>query len=1065
MSFNLDFNVGVLRDRIKEECQVQKETTAVQNKELLRDIEATFLNLENLIKAVTPRSTHLLEQLKIGKEAIQTLTTSEILEQGSYCENLKTIKKCLKVVIQNSSLLQDNTIGLNQTDLQQKIVLFLERELKKCTHEEEKKNRQEAIDYFKNSRGECVGLSTLWCYARRLEDEKNKTQKAKDDLAFFNTCHRKLLSWDEKSEFNGEEIADLERFIGNVRTFQIPSFLMFKQSKKLQLDLSITLDDTKRGQPLVCFEKDNFMCSKKMLDTRLKEIIQPQTLIFLGATKNGSGHQMALYKNKEDGKVYFYNPNARHGWANVQYGEKEIENLEELIDAFWEGSDPSSFLLFGGFDPVDRALRNVTIEVYRFSEDQQYDYPKENNFNLTAEEVLTVFKDFPFIPKFASRKEVQSFIKSLDKHQALELIKREEVSLELKKDLKALLIEEKNQLTKRILQQVTKRSVDRDPLQVKQLTDEAIALQDMLSLENILLVLALNPGDTPLAKKLLNAALDKGDMKYGFAISIAIWANINHNTLETAKMILKILGDKFEIAPSYEQILEFKNVELAQFMEDHFADYYLDRFGNSKLTFLPQLIAVQLQKERKEKLCKKILQEVIKDSVERDPLQVKQLTDEAIALQEMLSLENILLVLALNPGNTPLAKKLLNVPLDKGDMQYGFAISIAIWANINQNTLETAKMILKILGDKFEIAPSYEQILEFKNVELAQFMEDHFADYYLDRFGNSKLTFLSRLIAAQLQRERKEKLCEKIPKEVTKRSVDRDPIQVKQLTDEAIALQDMLSLENILLVLALNPGDTPLAKKLLNAALDKGDMKYGFAISIAIWANINHNTLETAKMILKILGDKFEIAPSYEQILEFKNVELAQFMEDHFADYYLDRFGNSKLTFLPQLIAVQLQKERKEKLCKKILQEVIKDSVERDPLQVKQLTDEAIALQEMLSLENILLVLALNPGNTPLAKKLLNVPLDKGDMQYGFAISIAIWANINQNTLETAKMILKILGDKFEIAPSYEQILEFKNVELAQFMEDHFADYYLDRFGNSKLTFLPRLMESKITPV
>jgi hypothetical protein len=312
---------------------------------------------------------------------------------------------------------------------------------------------------------------------------------------------------------------------------------------------------------------------------------------------------MALYKNKSDDKIYFYDPNAKHGRENVRYGERQIANLDELIDTFWQASDPENFLAgFGGFDPVDWALRCVTIEVYRFSEDPQFHYSLDNTFNLSSDELVSIFNEFPFLSKLANRNaQVQSLIRSLDKKQALEFFKRNDVSLELKKDLKvhcAFLSDEKDTLTKKVSSLVCQEHEARDVHEIKRLTDEALEIKEWLTLDDALLVLALNPGNSSLAEELLNASQDKRDTEWqGFALTLAIGENINQHSLETAKIILKIVGEKFKVSLSFQQIWEFKNAELAQFMLENFKDHYLDPFGTCKLEFLPQLIALQCKKD------------------------------------------------------------------------------------------------------------------------------------------------------------------------------------------------------------------------------------------------------------------------------------------------------------------------------------------------------------------------------------------------------------------------------------------------------------------------------------
>ena len=95
--------------------------------------------------------------------------------------------------------------GTTAYDLNCKIIAYLEKEILNAENDEDKKNRQEVINWFKNAKGECWGLATLWVYARRLEDEENKDQKTRDDLTNFHKVHRLFLCWDEKSDINDED--------------------------------------------------------------------------------------------------------------------------------------------------------------------------------------------------------------------------------------------------------------------------------------------------------------------------------------------------------------------------------------------------------------------------------------------------------------------------------------------------------------------------------------------------------------------------------------------------------------------------------------------------------------------------------------------------------------------------------------------------------------------------------------------------------------------------------------------------------------------------------------------
>lgn len=360
-------------------------------------------------------------------EAIKKKNISELralIEQSQDSLKMKShLQYLIPDYIKDKGIVKEMLFDLDieyhdQTTLQTKIIQYLEKEIEKSTNAEDRKNRDEVIGYFRQSAGECNGLSVLWAYGRRVAEDAltNPTNKPKDDIDFFNMVQRMLILWNAIQEFSREQKADIERFISNVVFYQKPAHEIFQEGG-MQLDLSLVLEDTKRGRPIESFSK-NIVCSKEMLHARLDKIIKPKTLIFIGATKDFKGHLMSIYQNS-DNEIYFYDPNS-------QQGELLIKNYEQLIDALWEASDPSKFSKGLGMDPVDWSLRNVFIKIYRFAGDPIYKYPTEQEFRMSKKEFLYIFKKSKFLKTIAFRDQpVIMFIKQLDADQVVQLLQEE----------------------------------------------------------------------------------------------------------------------------------------------------------------------------------------------------------------------------------------------------------------------------------------------------------------------------------------------------------------------------------------------------------------------------------------------------------------------------------------------------------------------------------------------------------------------------------------------------------------------------------------------------------------
>ncbi len=271
----------------------------------------------------------------------------------------------------------DNKIALHDQDfIMKKIVKYLEKELEGAVSEEDRKNRQEIIEYFKRSYGECTGLSSLWSYGKRIEGEPLSSADAKkDDILFFNTMMRTLAIWDGESELTKLQKDDIEHFVSNVILFQSSLGAFLDGSGPRQANLAIYLEDTKRGSPVKIF-RESFWVNQLMLVSRLKRVVKPKTMILIGADSLGLGkHTMAVYQDTPNSPLCFYN-------SNDIEGETEAESFEELAALIWKGSSLNS----PRASHKDYLVRSMFFAIFQFSDGPFYEYPTQKDLEWTEAE-------------------------------------------------------------------------------------------------------------------------------------------------------------------------------------------------------------------------------------------------------------------------------------------------------------------------------------------------------------------------------------------------------------------------------------------------------------------------------------------------------------------------------------------------------------------------------------------------------------------------------------------------------------------------------------------------------
>lgn len=284
------------------------------------------------------------------------------------------------------------------------IIQYLQNELALAEQnnaiEMEIKERQRIINYFQESRGECLGLSTLWSYGRRIADEPLKEtdseSKAKDDIQFFNNIEQLLTQWDGETEFSQQEKADIDRFISQSLFYQRFDLQLYKKLGKIdelllhdirQFNLPELMEDTKGRTPINSFHTANASLTKEMLHNRLADLVKPQSMIFLSTKpeRSYSGHVVSVYQNESDSKIYFYDANAEH--------EVEIDSLSQLTDLVWDAFAPENFQVgFSQTDLSDIQFRNVAADIVKFDGDPDYTYQTLKTMSATPDELMAYFK-------------------------------------------------------------------------------------------------------------------------------------------------------------------------------------------------------------------------------------------------------------------------------------------------------------------------------------------------------------------------------------------------------------------------------------------------------------------------------------------------------------------------------------------------------------------------------------------------------------------------------------------------------------------------------------------------
>ena len=502
-----------------------------------------------------------------------------------------------------------------QSVLQEKIASYLTLSLNQLTADvcinkapqqvlEDIKNRTQIIDYFKNSRGECAGLCALWAYGHFLQDQPNPNQLERDDLTNFHKLYMRFITWDGKTPFSPEEQKQNDRFIANIRLYQMNSLELFPDATTSQLNLPALLQDTKRGFPHLKFTFPDAFLSKEMFSWRLRQVIKPGTMIFLGTKRHDKAHVMSAYQSVTNGSMFFYDPNSYHG-------DRKVNQLEDLIHSFWEASDPSNFIPgFGGLDLMSFIGRTVSIDIFSFPLYSSDTYPPYRDFCVTGNEVVDLFLNKPALLRQFNTIEIINLLGSLGEDalfdiltykigsnlHVLQKLDHEERLSSLKDEITNCYIKSVKLQKKVVIHQLEQfvfsmGAVTTNQLRIiSDLTSRAYALKDILSLTDIIVTLATNPGNNVLVQELFDTFLksnpDKNSKesagrelsqnRNSSYINAAIISNIEIGSIDTSKTIIKYLADNFGVFPTLGNVKNWHSVELSNFIIQEFSEYYKD---------------------------------------------------------------------------------------------------------------------------------------------------------------------------------------------------------------------------------------------------------------------------------------------------------------------------------------------------------------------------------------------------------------------------------------------------------------------------------------------------------
>jgi hypothetical protein len=353
-----------------------KQYIKCRNYEDLIEIDPNMPNIaqEKLTKISKMVDIDINEVLKLINSDHATLTNKQVKTVASSLgyENIE-----LEQVMQDVAKLSEEQVNIKLMEQIQSRYNKLSAQIEANTNSVINNNHFEL--------GVCAGLTTLWAYAKRVENKTDlDPNQGKDDIKFLTKTMNTLKGWDGKDEsfkkFSKEDKQDLDRFISNIILYQnsIDEHEALKEMHpdafdqfRLEKMLEATKGDQKINKPSPVFSEIATV-GEQALTKRLKDIIKPESMVFLMAYGDKEGHATSVYQSK-DGQMYFYDPNQ---------GETKVNNIEELTSKFLKATDL--------FDKDQIGLRHFRADIFKFDTDPSYTYPKVGKFQIPEQEFRTV---------------------------------------------------------------------------------------------------------------------------------------------------------------------------------------------------------------------------------------------------------------------------------------------------------------------------------------------------------------------------------------------------------------------------------------------------------------------------------------------------------------------------------------------------------------------------------------------------------------------------------------------------------------------------------------------------
>ncbi len=232
--------------------------------------------------------------------------------------------------------------------------------------------------------GVCLGFSRLWASAKKTENErpypynyydKKNNKQLLDDIAYFNSMHKKLVLWDRKSIFPSHETDEIDRFIEFIIFFQEQRGKILAAAKDHNdTTFPAVFGKNTQGKTLHHVATHQLFGNEKLLSHYLEQIIKPQQIVEISIQFNDKikgRHAISCYKNSR-GKLFFRDPNARKG-------ESSPSTMEDLVyNLFIETKEisPSPFRL-------------ITVRTYELSLDETI--TSSSSLELTSPSCSDVF--------------------------------------------------------------------------------------------------------------------------------------------------------------------------------------------------------------------------------------------------------------------------------------------------------------------------------------------------------------------------------------------------------------------------------------------------------------------------------------------------------------------------------------------------------------------------------------------------------------------------------------------------------------------------------------------------